>query len=117
MVRYKEYFQKMIKENKDVFDAFTKIHFDYSIDPKGMQKIFNLEGGKVQDIIRDYENRLCSNTERGMYNRYSGGLAEKFQDEIRGHFPLIDHVGLVADTAQTPAEVDTFKLKKITLPL
>ncbi len=108
----------MISENKDVFDAFTKIHFEYSIDQDKMQQVFNTEGGKIQDIIRDYENKLCSNTERGQYNQYSTGLAEKFQNEIRAHYPLIDHIGLIVEkpiVEQLMAEDESFSLKKINL--
>ncbi len=108
----------MISENKDAFDAFTKIHFEYSIDQDKMQETFNLEGGKIQDIIREYENKLCSNTERGQYNQYSTGLAEKFQNEVRAHYPLIDHIGLIVEKG-APVQEETpdfaFNLKKINL--
>ena len=103
----------MINENKEVFDAFTKLHLDYSIDQDANQEKFNSEGEKVMEIIREYENRLCSNTERGKYNQYSAGLAEKFQDEIRRHFPLIDHIGLIINKPQTNEGL--FTLKKINL--
>jgi sugar-specific transcriptional regulator TrmB len=117
MTRYKEYFQKMLRENKDVFDSFTRLHFEYSIDQNGLQKKFNEEGEKVLEVIRDYENRLCANTERGMYNKYSTGLAEKFQTIVKSHFPLIDHVGLIPQQplpTQTKNEA-SFSLKKIKL--
>ena len=106
MPRYKEYFQKMIDENKAVFDAFRILHDKYKDAGEDMQDEFNLEGEKIMEIVREYENRLCSNTERGMYNTFSGGLAEKFQNEVRLHFPMIDHIGL---------KVEKFGLKKITL--
>jgi hypothetical protein len=116
MTRYKEYFDKMIRENKDVFDAFTKVHFEYSIDQDKMQEKYNKEGSKIQDIIRDYENKLCSNTERGMYNKYSSGLSEKFWQEIRKHFPLIDHIGLIIERVEPmTSEEPLFALKKISL--
>lgn len=111
--RYKEYFDKMISENKDTFEAFTRLHFEYSIDQNKLQSKFNEEGGKIQDIIRNYENRLCSNTERGMYNQYSTGLSEKFWAEIRKHFPLIDHIGLIVETGSPVLEEPAFSLKKI----
>lgn len=120
MVKYKEYYNKMVSENKDIFDNFTKLHFEYSIDQDKYQEKFNEEGSEVLDIIRDYENRLCSNTERGMYNKYSGGLAEKFQNLIRSHFPLIDHIGLVVEKPKEKKSIDnsingSFSLKKINL--
>ena len=108
----------MLDENKELFDSFTRLHFEYSMDQDNMQEKFNEEGEKVLDIIRDYENRLCSNTERGMYNRYSAGLAEKFQAIIKSHFPLIDHVGLIVEKPFSPPSTDetsNFSLKKIEL--
>ena len=101
MTKYKEYFQKMLNENKEVFDAFAKLHFEYSMDEDGLQTKFNEEGEKVLEIIREYEDRLCRNTERGAYNKFSGGLAEKFQELVRAHFPLVDHIGLIVTTPQT----------------
>lgn len=111
MVKYKEYFNKMLEENKDAFDEFTKVHFEYSIDNDKMQDKFNKEGEKIMEIIRDYEDRLCKNTERGAYNHYSVGLAEKFQALVKDHFPLIDHIGLIVENASD--EVSEFSLKKI----
>src|SRR5512135_1825357 len=105
MAKYKDYFIKMLNENKDTFDSFTRVHFEYSIDQNKMQKKFNEEGEKVLDIIRDYENRLCRNTERGVYNKYSAGLAEKFQAVIKSHFPLIDHIGLVVESSEPEEDV------------
>jgi hypothetical protein len=104
--KYKEYFQKMLDENKEAFDAFAKLHMDYSLDQATLQEKFNMEGEKIMEIVREYENKLCSGTERGMYNHYSAGLADKFQSEVRAHFPLIDNVGLI---------VQKFNLKKISI--
>lgn len=116
MVKYKEYFNRMLKENKDAFDAFAKIHFDYSANEGAMQEKFNEEGAKIVEIIRDYENRLCSNTERGMYNKYSAGLSEKFQALVKAHFPLIDHVGLIIERpTPKPTANFSFSIKKISL--
>jgi hypothetical protein len=116
MTKYKEYFQKMLSENKDAFDSFAKIQFEYSANESAMQEKFNTEGAIIMEIIRDYENRLCSNTERGMYNKYSTGLSEKFHDLIREHFPLIDNVGLIVETSnKQPVPKTDFSLKKINL--
>ncbi len=106
MTRYKEYLLKMINENKELFDKFKILHDDYSLNPDKMQDAFNNEGEKILEIVRDYENRLCANQERGMYNKFSANLAEKFQKEVKKVFPLIDHVGLKAIT---------FSIKRIRL--
>ncbi len=106
MTKYKEYFQKMLADNKKLFDDFLILHNEYGMDQDGLQEKFNEQGKKVMEVVREYENRVCANTERGMYNKYSTNLAEKFQNEVRKHFPLIDHVGLV---------IQKFTLKKINL--
>jgi len=109
MPKYKEYYKKMIDENRIVFDAFSKLHAEYSLDQTSLQSRFNTEGEKIMAIARDYENKLCSGTENGMYNRYSSNLAEKFQNELRAHFPLVDNVGLIVE--QMPKT--DFSLKKL----
>jgi hypothetical protein len=112
MQKYKKYFEKMISENKDVFDSFAKVHMQYSIDPNLNQVKFNEEGAKVLEIVRSYEDRLCKDMERGKYNVYSGRLAEKFQQIVKQHFPLIDCVGLVAEE---PDNQESFSIKRIRL--
>ncbi|OGM10408.1 hypothetical protein A2Z67_02905 [Candidatus Woesebacteria bacterium RBG_13_36_22] len=111
MVKYKEYFQKMLRENRKLFDEFKKIHDNYALNSDGLQEEFNKQGEKVLEVIREYENRLCANTERGMYNKFSTGLAQKFQDEIRKEFSMIDYVGLKAETER----ISSFFIKKIKL--
>ena len=106
MTKYKEYFQRMLKENKDVFDKFTEVHFKYSADPDLHQDMFNKEGEKILKIAAEWENKLCSQSEKAGYANYTGGLAEKFQSELKVAFPLIDHVGIIAVRS-------TFKLKKL----
>lgn len=96
----------MVSENKDAFNQFTKIHFEYSIDQDKSQEEFNIEGEKILKIIHEWEDRLCKHSEGAGFGNYTGGLAEKFQAEIKSHFPLIDHVGIV---------VNKFSLKKIKL--
>ncbi len=111
MVKYKEYFQKMFSENRKIFDKFREIHDRYALNSNGLQNEFNIQGEKILEIIREYENRLCANTERGMYNKFSTGLAQKFQDEIRKQFPMIDHIGLKEVTRVK----SSFFIKKIHL--
>lgn len=106
MTKYKEYFDKMVSENKDAFGKFTQAHFEYSIDNEQNQEKFNEEGEKILKIIHEYEDRLCKHSEGAGFGKYTSNLAEKFQDEVRSHFPLIDHVGIV---------VNKFSLKKIKL--
>ena len=104
MTKYREYFLKMVEDNKELFGAFRKIHDAYSLNPDELQEKYNKEGEKILEVVREYERRLCANTERGMYSRYSEGLADKFQNEIRKHYPMIDSIGII---------VEKFSIKKI----
>ncbi|KKQ51853.1 MAG: hypothetical protein UT19_C0005G0036 [Candidatus Woesebacteria bacterium GW2011_GWB1_39_10b] len=116
MTKYKEYVAKMLEENKEVFESFRKLHDEYALNSDGLQDRFNMEGKKVLEIIHEYENRLCANTERGMYNKFSQGLAEKFQNEVRKIFPKIDYVGLITETSVATRIPNTeFIIKKIEL--
>jgi hypothetical protein len=96
----------MVSENKEAFDKFTQAHFEYSIDQNKNQEKFNEEGEKILVIIKEWEDKLCSQSEKAGFANYTGNLAEKFQDEVKSHFPLIDHIGIV---------VNKFSLKKIKL--
>jgi len=114
VTKYKEYFDKMVSENKGAFDDFTRAHFEYSIDQDKYQEKFNKEGEKINIIIHEYEDRLCKHSEGAGFGKYTSNLAEKFQDEVRSHFPLIDHVGIVLSKTSASA-VNKFSLKKINL--
>lgn len=108
MTKYKEYFEKMLSENKDLFDNFRKLHDQYAIasNPDDLQDEFNKEGEKVMAVVHEWDNRLCSQSEKGGYGVFTGNLSEKFQQELKKEFPRIDHVGII---------VKKFKLKKINL--
>jgi hypothetical protein len=96
----------MLQENKDDFDRFTKIHFEYSMNQEKNQEEFNHEGERIVKIIREWEDRLCKTSEKAGYGTFTGNLAEKFQAEVKSHFPLIDHVGII---------VKKFEIKRIKL--
>jgi len=96
----------MISENKEVFEKFTQKHFEYSINQEKYQEEFNKEGEKILEIIHEWEDKLCRKSEKAGFGNYTTNLAEKFQAEVRSHFPLIDHIGLI---------VNKFSLKKIKL--
>lgn len=108
MTKYRQYFEKMLSENKTTFAEFRQLHARYGLNEDGLQAEFNQEGKKILAIIRDYEDRLCKNSEK-TYSMFTGNLSEKFWSEIRKEFPLIDHIGIIAQ--KQPA----FNLKKISL--
>ncbi len=113
MVRYKEYVKKMIAENQEIFNEFRIIHDRYSIDGERHQAELNRIGEKILEVVKEYENRVCANTERS-YSQYSANLAEKFQNEVRSVFPMIDFIGVKSNSMQQKSVSDTiFKLKKL----
>lgn len=105
--KYKEYYQKMLTDNQEKFEKFRKIHDLYEKDSEKMQEKYNEIGKQILEIVNEYENRLCSQSEKGGYGHYTPRLAEKFRDVIRKDFPLFDHIGII---------VEKFEVKKISLP-
>lgn len=100
--KYKEYFELMLKNNKDLFAHFQEVHDRYALDPENNQDEFNKIGSDVQYALREWEDKLCNRSEGSGYGSYSGRLAESFQNEARRQFPQIDKIGII-----------TFSLKKI----
>ena len=99
----------MLSSNAGLFKAFDEIHALYVLDPDANQAYFNEEGEKVLNVIREYENRLCSRSQTTGYAMYSTRLAEKFQELVKTRYPKIDHVGVII----REAKVKEFTLKKI----
>jgi hypothetical protein len=94
MTKYKQYFQEMIDENQQLFTDFKEIHDGYKTDRKTWSKRFHEEGKKVVEIVRDWEQRLCSGMERGNNAVYSSKLSEKFWGEVKKLFSHIELVGV-----------------------
>ncbi|MBX4206126.1 hypothetical protein KW795_02915 [Candidatus Microgenomates bacterium] len=124
MTKYKETVQKMLSENKQLFDEFKLIHDRYGLEGNPLQDEFNNLGKQVMKIIREYENKLCNRSEGNGYASFTGNLAQKFMDEIRHIFPLIDRVGLIVIKKESSPTLNIpqlspnkpgFSLKKITL--
>ena len=119
MTKYREYFERMVTNEKEVFDAFIKLHMKYSLDQDGLQEEFNKRGEKVLTIIREWEQKLCSQSEKAGFGNYTTNLSEKFMQEVRKSFPLIDHIGVIVKKPNiknrvTKTEVK-FGIKKISL--
>lgn len=93
-VKYKEYYQKMFDQHKPVFMAFLTVHDNFKANPEKYTEAFHTEGKKVLDIIRDWDRRLCSSMGRGKFSGYTQQLSEKFWNEVRKDFSLIDKVGV-----------------------
>ncbi len=94
MTKYKEMVDRMMNEQKELFDNFSDIHREYMLHPNQWQKLFNEYGGEVMDIIRDYDRKLCAQMGKGQYSKFTETLSEKFWQEVRKVFPKIDFVGI-----------------------
>ena len=81
---------RIVSELKDELSSLKK----EVVETKKYQDEFNAKGQEVLDVIRIYENRLCSTTEGGGYGKYSGKLADKFHEIIKINFPRIASIGL-----------------------
>jgi hypothetical protein len=114
MTKYKQYFQRMLKVEKELFDNFKILHDRYALNPQANQNEFNKEGERVLQIIRLWENKLCSQSEKAGYASFTPSLSEKFRREIKKIFPQIDNIGLVGSTLKDNSD-RKFVLKKINL--
>ncbi len=118
MTMYQKIFQEMLNKNREAFKSFEEIHAQYALDPEMWQEQFNQEGEKVLEIIRDYEDRLCSPSQGAGFASFTPKLADKFRQSVRDHFPLIDRVGVIKTvTSQTPQEKLEPKFNKIKQPV
>lgn len=91
--KYKDYYNQMILQHTDLFEAFQEIHDQYVLQPDTWRDEFNTQGAKVVEIIREYELRLCAASEGGRYGKYAANLSDKFWEEVRKKYPKIDFVG------------------------
>jgi len=112
--KYREYIERMMNLNQELFERFRRTHDNYALNPQKFQSEFNKIGSEAMEVIREYEDRLCGMTESGGYSKYSGNLAEKYQNELRRIFPKIDSVGIVVEEEPLSGE-DEFVLPKINL--
>ena len=112
--RYKEAYEQMVHDNSALFEAFQKIHDEYVLDPLKKGDQFNEKGKEVMGVVRKYEDILCKRSEVNGFGEYTSKLAEKFQDEVRKHFPKIDEVG-IKRMIMKPIEKNTkpFGIRKI----
>ncbi len=96
--KFKQYYQLMKDNNRELIENFTEIHAGFNQNPDKWSTQFHEVGRDVLDAIRDWERRLCYGTEKGGYAKYSANLSEKYWEEVRSEFPLIDQVGVVVKT-------------------
>ena len=93
-VKYKAYYRQMVDAHPQEFTAFKAAHDAFVADRKKGRKQFDALGIPLVEVIREWEQRLCSGMERGKYAKYSADLAEKFWEEVKKDYPFIDLVGV-----------------------
>ena len=108
--KYKDYFDRMIASNKESFNKFNLLYNEYIKNQDDLQEKFNEEGKKILEIIREWEGKLCSQTEKAGFGNYSTNLSEKFWTEIRKTYPLIDYIGVISKKS---SQKSSFSIKKI----
>ena len=94
MTKYQQYYQKMWDENKDVLGSFLTVHDRFKTDRKKYSHEFNSEGKAVRELIEDWDQRLCHQMEKGKNGMFSAKVSEKFWNEVKKDFPLIELVGV-----------------------
>lgn len=87
----------MLTKHETEFSKFKEIHDLYRQDPDKWQDKFNNEGKPILEIIQRWESQVCGKMEGSGRGIYSGGVADKFWQEVRAYLPLIDMVGAKRD--------------------
>lgn len=99
----------MLDLNKKLFDDFRALHDKYALNEERWQNEFNREGEKILTVVREWENKLCRQSEKAGYGSYTSSLSEKFRSELKKQFSLIDNIGLII------RKKPVFTIKKIKL--
>jgi len=97
--KYKQYVELMYKNHEDDFEKFRPVHDKYANNPDEQQNNLNEKGRKIMNIILQWEDKLCRQSEKGGYGSYTTALAEKFRAEIKKDFPHIDSIGITRKKA------------------
>lgn len=86
----------MWEDNAEVFERFTTVHDQYQSDRRNpsYKHSFDETGAAVRAVIEEWDQRLCQQMERGQNGVFSSKVSEKFWNEVKKDFPLIDFVGV-----------------------
>ena len=95
MTRFKQAVQDMISQHKEEFAEFERVHALYRQDQSKWQAEFDRVGKPVQRIMEQTESWLCSKMESGGKGKFSATLADKFRQEVKAIYPLVDFIGVV----------------------
>ncbi|OGE18878.1 hypothetical protein A3D83_04590 [Candidatus Daviesbacteria bacterium RIFCSPHIGHO2_02_FULL_41_10] len=95
--KYLQLFQLMLKENESILSNFKLLHDKYALDPNTYQDQYNLEGEKVMEVIRKYEDMLTLHTENSGFGKYAANLSDKFRGACKLIYPKLDFIGVKRD--------------------
>jgi phage-related protein len=104
--KYKEFFELMIKNNKEEFENFRKLQHKYLQNPSLHQKELNQKGLVIQQIVYQWQDKLCNRSESTGYASFTSSLAEKFISEVQKEFPHFSSIGI------TVFSIPKIKLRK-----
>jgi len=93
MVKYKQFYTRMLNQNEELFRNFTKAYEDYTNDSSKKSE-FDEIGREVNMVVKRTENKLCMQTDIGKFSNFSSNLADKFWVLVRENYPYIDKVGV-----------------------
>ncbi len=94
MTKYQQYYQKMWESNKEILSGFMDVHDRFKKDRKKYSGEFNQQGKQVRELMEDWDKRLCQQMEKGQNAVFSSKVSEKFWNEVKKDFPLIEFVGV-----------------------
>ncbi len=94
MTKYQQYYQNMWDANKEILASFLDIHDKFKSDRKKYSKEFNDKGKRVREIMEEWDQRLCKQMEKGSNGVFSSKVSEKFWNEVKKDYPLIEFVGV-----------------------
>ena len=94
MTKYQQYYQEMWDANKATLENFLILHDKFKSNRKQYTKEFNTDGKAVREIMEEWDKRLCTQMERGKNGVFSSKVSEKFWNEVKKDFPLIEFVGV-----------------------
>lgn len=94
MTKYQQYYQQMWEANKEKLTQFLDIHDKFKTDRKRFSKEFNDKGKEVREIMEEWDQRLCRQMEKGTNGVFSSKVSEKFWNEVKKDYPLIEFVGV-----------------------
>lgn len=84
----------MWEAHKEILESFLVIHDKFKSNKKAYTKEFNEQGKAVREIMEEWDKKLCTQMERGKNGVFSSKVSEKFWNEVKKDFPLIEFVGV-----------------------